>query len=339
MRLTRLQQVMLLLLPILIALLLLTQLHVARFTAGVQSSQATSRADFDGGPDQSEAPLKVYLVGLGSLARYLQEPIEAGLREHEIPFAVVIETDPPAEQSGPVLLIRIDRSRGVWTPFYATRRVEATLVYSQGSTITREAIERVSQGAEEARLYEDCVAPCANGRRRSALKSKAVGLISLPAMRADVAKRLAAEAVALVAGAVPPPLSVDGWSERAISLARERQEWSKGSEGRYFTFQRLADCRGGVVFTTESGSRGDWTLLYYDAERDAISESVTAEEVRARLRERPDLSDIREWDGGGIGTGPIGIEVTVGALPDHRHVVYRIPAGSCGLGGGEVDVW
>ncbi|MFZ5815392.1 MAG: hypothetical protein ACOY93_08820 [Bacillota bacterium] len=106
----------------------------------------------------------------------------------------------------------------------------------------------------------------------------------------------------------------------AMIMARERAEKQPGVA--FSSFQRQQGCRGGIVVVGGAGSDSDWSLHYYDAERDAITGSLNRSEVEEML------PGVRVTRMPGIGSGGEGLSLHLG-----DGVVMSTPAGICGLEG------
>lgn len=312
----------------LLAVLLLVDFHFSFDTAQRQSGQSMGSAS--GTPRTIGDNLQVYLDE-GADRPGLKAALRAAVQESELPFAdVTFVADLPAEaMANPVLVVKVLDDGGFWTPVYASRQMTVRFYYAQGWRVDREAIQNpggptrtVSVGADVG----DCAGACARGERDLTLGARSVGLISLPHMQSYLAKELAKEAVLLVKGGLPANLNPERWLERAGELAR-KQEPLKGS---WSTFQRIPDCRGGVLFMGEVGENGAWSLLYYDAARDELTEQITHTELAERAGAKLGVTGLQF--GGSPGFGGSDREFSLHFLATNQgNLRITIPPGQCGL--------
>ncbi len=313
------------------ALLLLTltlNFRAARLTHKAESNQGLARATMGDLAPATGNRLTLYMTGADALSSAFQPALLAALRAKDVIAFTEIEllTTLPDEISTPFLLIRIDRQSGFWTPFYARRHLEAAMHYAQGPPVARGAVEELlaSAGDPTDRLHRQTITQSAvDGRRSATLDMSGFGLISLPSLRAYTAERLAEEAAVLVAEAVPEHLNPARWFDRAAKLAAK--QWQ--SEGSTFsTFQAGKECRGGVVLIGDMEQRDRFRFYFYDAERDAITATLTSEEVYAAIQGRADLAGMRPSEHPGSGGTDEHLIYSIGTLPNGANVSLEVSA-------------
>ena len=111
------------------------------------------------------------------------------------------------------------------------------------------------------------------------------------------------------------------WGERAGDLASPHAVSAGG--GQFQSFNRLSGCRGGVLMIGGLGAADDWALLYYDASRDAITDTVRRADVQAKM------PTLQLTGAHGFGVTADGRQLMIGADS------LMIPPGVCGLSGWE----
>ncbi|MFZ5825352.1 MAG: hypothetical protein ACOY94_13715 [Bacillota bacterium] len=297
-------------------LLLLAEVQAAHTSALANSQQSISRAKL--GSASVGSTLRVYVTGDLALVKALREQLAPAIRGKELLFDEILFLDTLPEETGadPFLAIHLGDG-GFWTPFYATRKVDATLRLFVGRPVRGENLFPPDPAAHTVVFGDEtCVGECSEGDRRVKLETRALGLISLPAVRAHAAGKLAEEAAILVADGLPDSLNPAKWAGRAHELAQETQGVT------FSSFQRLKGCRGGVVLAGSLGPGGDWRLMYYDASLDRITEVLTRNELQARF------PGVRLTDAPAIGAGEETWSLYLG-----DDVVLTSPVGTCSLSG------
>jgi hypothetical protein len=308
----------------LILLLLFVDFHAAHISTKTDSNQ--SIASSKGGSARMGTKLRVYLSGDLTLASELKRQLPDIMRAKDLPFeAVTFENEIPADANeNPFLSIRLEEDRGFWTPVFATRQIRATILYAQGRPINADDVLSPDHGVVTHLFTEDsCVGECADGRRTVTLSARAVGLVSLPHMRAYAASQVAQEAATLVAAGLPDHLNPGKWSDRASLLAREKLGAQSG--GTFASFRRLTGCRGGIAVVGTVGGGSEWDLMYYDAEADAITEILTRREVQAKL------PGVVLMDLPGLDSREDALSFYLGG-----NSFLAIPAGTCGFFGWQI---
>jgi hypothetical protein len=304
-------------------LLLFVDVQAAKISDKTDSFQTMARAKGNSAPVGNT--LRVYLAGDLMLAGELKAQMAGAVKE--LPFTEVrfLDEIPQDANDNPFLAIVLDEDRGLWTPVFATRHVQATIHYAQGSPVDRDKILTPAPGGVSATFSNAaCAGECTEGRRTLTLNATAVGLVSLPHMRAHAAGKVAQEAVTLVVDGLPEHLNPAKWSARAHTLAREKLGAQPG--GYSSSFQRLAGCRGGIVSVGGQGAGADWSLMYYDAGRDAITETLTRSELQGKL------PGVQLMDMPGIGSGENGWSLYLGGSN-----AVTMPAGTCSLSGWQLN--
>jgi hypothetical protein len=301
--------------------LLLVDLHVARTSEHVDSEQAVVSGT--GVPGSPGNKLTVYLWGDLSIAGALRKQLPGAIQAKELHFDDIrFATTLPEESSGnPFIAIHIAEDKAFWTPVIATRQITATMLFTQGTPVDRAKV--LAPGAEAPNLIitdDFCKGGCSEGRRQITVNTRAIGLVSLPYMRSRAAAKVAQEAVALMVDGLPASRVSSRWSARASDLAGKTRGDKQGSW--FSAFQPVAGCQGGALMTGGLDPGATWALIYYDANRDALTDTVPATDVQARLP--------------GV---PVGNTHAFGATADGRELfvastyVVTIPAGTCGLSG------
>ncbi|MDF2630341.1 MAG: hypothetical protein K0R39_4172 [Symbiobacteriaceae bacterium] len=314
------------LLGILLALFLLVDFNLSYERSQTEASHSIVTAK--GMPRPIGDQLQVYLADGANLPG-LEEALIAAAKESELPFTELKFVDelPTEAMENPVLAIRVLDDGGFWTPAFASRKMKVRFYYAQGWSVDREAVLNPVGESRRAGGSEGCQGACAQGERDLTLGARSVGLISLPHMRAYVAEALAKEAVLLVKGGLPENLDTERWHSRAGNLARE--QLPKG-ESMWSSFQRIPGCMGGVVFVGEAnGPGGDWSLMYYDAVQDQITEKLTQAAFAALAGERLGLSGIQGL--GSPGFGGSDREFGIYFPTTGGGIRATIPPGQCGL--------
>jgi hypothetical protein len=318
-------------------LLLFLDFHLSFDSSNKASSQAMGSASGIARPIGDS--LRVYLYNESEQQPAgLRAALVSAMRENELPFAdVAFVSDLPSEaRTSPVLAIRVLEDRGFWTPLVASRQMKVRFYYAQGWSVNQEAILEPGGITRSVDVRGDvCEGSCARGERDLTLVARSVGLLSLPHMRSYVAEELAREAAVLVKDGLPHHLNPEKWDERARELAEE-QEPAKG--GTWSTFQRIPGCRGGVLTTGEAGATGstNWSLIYYDAARDALSETLTQAEVAALVAAKLGAKELELFAAPGFGSGENGLSIYLG-ITGGGSVNAIIPPGTCGLSGIEIE--
>jgi hypothetical protein len=311
---------------VLLALALLLLDFQAAYTAdNANTQQSVATAKVDAAP--MGRSLRVYVGGDGPLVRELKQQIKGAILapEQESPFESVLLDDaiPADSYEMPFLAILIDQNRGFWTPVWAARHVTATLLYAQGRPVDREKVVPASPTGEYVNFTgENCRGACVEARRTVELDATIRGLVSLPHVSAYTAGKLAKQAVTLVTDSLPENLNPAKWSDRAFKLAREAVD----SRSAWFSFQRQPGCRGGLVLVGDTGGSGAGTLLYYDANQDAITDRLSRSDLQAKL---PGVS---VPDTLGLGTNEKGLAIYLSG-----GTFATIPAGTCGLSGWQLE--
>ncbi|HYF80469.1 MAG TPA: hypothetical protein VD973_25450 [Symbiobacteriaceae bacterium] len=326
-------------LGVLLVLLLFLDFHLSFDSSNKESSQAMGSAKGIARPIGDS--LRVYLYDeSANLPPELLAALVSAVRENELPFAdVMFVSDLPSEaHTSPVLAIRILEDRGFWTPLFASRQMKVRFYYAQGWSVNQEAILEPGGITRSVDVRaETCEGACARGERDLTLGARSVGLLSLPHMRSYVAGELAREAVVLVKDGLPENLNPEKWDERARELAQE-QEQEPVRGGTWSTFQRIPGCRGGVLTTGQAGPTGstNWSLIYYDAARDALSEKLTQAEVAAQVASRLGVKELELFAAPGFGLSDNGLSIYLG-ITGGGSVNAVIPPGMCGLSGIEIE--
>jgi hypothetical protein len=305
-------------------LLLFVDLHAGSIADQRDSHQKIVRAG--GSPSPVGHKLRVYLVGDLTRASELKKQMAGAVRAKDLPFDEVLFLDeiPLNLNEDPFLAIRLDEDGGIWTPFFATRQIKATIFYTQGRPVDRDVVLATASGGDSVAFSDaTCTGQCSDGRRTVKLNTRAFGLVSLPHMRAYVAGQVAQEAVDLVTDGLPDHLNPDEWAERADELAQEKLGAHQG--GTFSSFRRHTGCRGGIVVTGTLGAGADWSVMYYDADRDAIVAMVTRSELQAN---RPD-DDFMGTPG--FGSDTVGSRLYLGG-----DSFFTIPAGTCSFSGWQI---
>lgn len=311
-------------------LLLFVDMHVARTATRGESTQSVGRAAREGPVPAVGDTLRVQVAGDGSLERLLHRELTEALQKAGLPFTTVVSVQTlPEATAGPFLLIDIDADSGVWTPFYASRRVKATFSFAYGLPLSQADVDdvlAVTPGPGQVRelgggRFDRCPGPCASAQRRGEWSASAVGLVGLPYIRSLAAERLAREATALVLDGLPENYNRAKWADRAFTLVRERP-----GDASSLSFQELRGCRGGLVQTAAS-------LLIYDANTDSLTEPLKVSDVLAALSADERLKGLlpypRFLDGG---IDHEAMMLTLGRMPDGREVRIRVPVEGCQLG-------
>lgn len=270
-------------------MLLLLDVHIARTSDKVDAQQTVSRQQ--AGAAASGQTLRVFITGDRWVASRLKKQLAQAIQAKDLAFDQVqfLDEVPADASANPFLAIRVDQDGGFWTPVFATRHVTATLFYTQGTLVNRDAILAPRQGDSVVAFGgAPCSGECSEGRRTVTLDATTLGLVSLPHMRAHAAGKLAGEAAVLVADGLPEHLNPANWANRAYKLGQEKL--GAGQGGSFSSFQRLAGCRGGVALVGTMDPRSpDWAVMYYDAAQDAITETLTRSAVQAKLPGAPPL--------------------------------------------------
>ncbi|MDB4896681.1 MAG: hypothetical protein JWN15_2943 [Firmicutes bacterium] len=322
---TRFRRVALAGITALALLLLLVDLHAAYTSEHVDSEQ--TMASGEGQPGSPGNKLTVYLSGDLSLAGALRKQLPGAIEAKELHFDDIrFATKLPEDSSGnPFIAIHIDDDKAIWTPVIATRQITASMLFTQGMPVDRNKV--LSPGAEAVNVIitdDFCKGGCSEGRRQITVNTRAIGLVSLPYMRSQAAAKVAQEAVTLMLDGLPASSVASRWPDRATKLAEKTRGDQRG--GWFSSFQRLEGCRGGVLMTGGLDPGATWALIYYDASRDALTDTLPAADVQARLP--------------GV---PVGNTHAFGATDDGRELfvdstyVVTIPAGTCGLTGWQVS--
>ncbi len=301
-------------------LLLFINVRVAFTTDQNRSSQTISSGK--NGPATVGRRLQVYLTGDPTLASELKKQLPDAVRAKNLLFDEVLFVDriPEGVMDDPLLAIRLDSDGGVWTPVYASRNVDATMLYFQGMPPNSDRI-LVRQTEYLSVNFTDCTGQCSVGERSVQLDTSSVGLVSLPYIRAYTAGKLVENAAALVTDALPENLNPEKWSSRAHTLAREKLGL-QAADGMSTSFQRQHGCPGGVVVAGTNGAGMEWRVMYYDAARDAITQVLTRSDFEAKL------PDARLFTVPGFGSGEQGSSLYLGG-----NLSLTSPAGVCGLDG------
>lgn len=294
----------------------------AAYTSDLTNAQQTV-ATGHGSTAPVGSRLIVYLAGDPTLARALKAQLPAAVRAKELPFAEIRFVDglPADAYADPFLSIVPADAAGFWSPVYARGSMAVTIHYVQGRPVDPAKVLALDPPGQTTAMSPDtCRGECTEGMRTLKLNTLGVGLVSLPHMRTAAATKIAAEAATLVAAGLPANLDPARWHERAATLAHQLLGDHPG--GVATAFVRQAGCRGGVAAVTGVGDQSDWRLMYYDAERDAITEVVTRSDLQAKL---PGVNPVASP---AFGSGPEGLGLYVGGDKS-----LLLPAGQCGLSG------
>jgi hypothetical protein len=308
--------------------LLYTDMRTAWMGDQTESNQIVSTATPQGGTPSTENRLTVYLAEGESLASGFRTALQETLQVKEIPLdQVEFHRGLPDGATGPILLVRVKSAVGFWTPLYASRRVEATLHFTHGMVIQRDQAEAVLSGRQlQIDMRENCKGQCADGQTQLTLSSRAVGLVSVPAINRYSTEGLARAAAALVQDGLPEHMNPKNWSERAAALVEEHLPKST-SGSRWSTYDRLDGCRGGVIV---GGTYGGWVAAYYDATTDSLTDTVTNTDLNPLMRKH--FGEERLDPSLSVGMGEKGLFLPLDPQADGARHTIQIPFEGCGLG-------